>query len=106
MNSRERVLKTLRNQEPDRIPLYMTITPELAAAAAGKLVIPAYSLADSPLSQNRILFHEILTRLGNDAVGIEACSSEDVPVLELGFGLRRGSTMPENSDTSQRTGMQ
>ena len=65
MNSRERVLKTLHHQEPDRVPLYMTITPELAG---------------SPLLQNSISFHEILTRLG--------------------------STLRENSDLSQRTGMQ
>ena len=66
MTSRERVLAAFDHKEPDRVPMYMTIIPELAESLAACLDIEKYTLADSPLSQNRVSFHEILTRCGNE----------------------------------------
>ncbi|RKX89891.1 MAG: hypothetical protein DRP70_02350 [Spirochaetes bacterium] len=83
MTSRERVLAAFDHKEPDRVPMYMTIIPELAESLAACLDIEKYTLADSPLSQNRVSFHEILTRCGNDVVGIGACAPSASPTREL-----------------------
>jgi len=84
MNSRDRVIKAFNHEEVDRIPLFITVTPELAGALAENIGVRSYTLADSPLSQNRISFHEILTKLGNDVVGIGACSPSASPMQNLG----------------------
>jgi hypothetical protein len=48
---RERVLQALRRQEPDRVPVYLTVTPRLARALSHAAGIDTFTLADSPLSQ-------------------------------------------------------
>lgn len=87
MSSRERVLTALDHREPDRVPLYNTITPELADALAMHLGVERYTFADSPLSQNRISFHELLVRCGNDVVGVGACAPEGAETRDLGNGI-------------------
>lgn len=87
LSPRERVMKSIRHEEPDRVPLFFTITPQVAEQAAKRLGIPRYTLADSPLSQNRISYSEILTELGNDIVGIGACAPTAFPTREVGQGL-------------------
>jgi len=84
MSSRDRVLTALDHREPDRVPMYNTVTPELAEALAGHLGIQDYTLADSPLSQNRVSFHELLTVCGNDEVGVGACAPTHAPTKSLG----------------------
>jgi uroporphyrinogen decarboxylase len=86
LKPKDRVLRAIALKEPDMVPMYVTITPELAEKVARTMGIESYTLADSPLSQNRISFHEILTELGNDVVGIGACSPEADPVQNLGGG--------------------
>jgi uroporphyrinogen decarboxylase len=54
---------------------------------SAQLGIESYTIADSPLSQNRISYHELLLRAGNDAVGIGACSPADCPTREIGGGI-------------------
>ena len=68
------MLEAIRLEEPDRVPLFFTITPQVAARLSPQLGIADYTLADSPLSQNRISYHQLLLPLGNDVVGIGACS--------------------------------
>lgn len=85
---RERVSRALRHEEPDRVPAFVTVTPQLAEALAAHLGIRDYTLADSPRSQNRISFHELMVPLGNDVVGIGACSPTAEPTRELGGGLK------------------
>ena len=87
MSWRERVLKAISLQEPDRVPLYITITPQVAEKLSQYLSIDTYTCADSPLSQNRISFHELLLKLGNDVVGIGACSPKANPTKELESGV-------------------
>ncbi|MDT8298110.1 MAG: uroporphyrinogen decarboxylase family protein [Spirochaetaceae bacterium] len=84
MSPKERVLTALDHREPDRVPVFNTITPELAEALAERLGITRYTLADSPLSQNRISFHELLTRCGNDVVGVGACAPNKSPTRDIG----------------------
>jgi uroporphyrinogen decarboxylase len=86
-SSRQRVLKAVNREEPDRVPLFVTITPQVAQRLSRHLRIPEYTEADSPLSQNRISYHELLVELGNDVVGIGACSPDASATRELGSGI-------------------
>ena len=87
VSPRERVLKAIHHQEPDRVPLFFTVTPQLAEGLSRHLKIPTYTIADSPLSQNRISYHELLVELGNDVVGIGACSPQGSPTREVSPGV-------------------
>ena len=84
MTSKQRVIAAFNHEEPDYVPLFMTVTPELAQALAEEIKVESYTLADSPLSQNRISFHEVLTKLGNDVVGIGACAPIGSKTKDLG----------------------
>jgi uroporphyrinogen decarboxylase len=81
------VLRAISLEEPDRVPLFFTITPQVAAGLSRHLGIADYTVADSPLSQNRISYHELMTEMGNDVVGIGACSPKGNPTRELESGL-------------------
>ncbi len=70
MNSKERVITALKNKEPDRIPVYANLTPQVAKKLGEKMNL-TFQPVDSFLSQ-RISYNEILLKLGNDAVGIGA----------------------------------
>ncbi len=87
LSSKERVCRAMNLEEPDLVPIYITVTPQLAALLGQELGIESYTIADSPLSQNRISFHELLVQFGNDVVGIGACSPTDNPTRNLGGGL-------------------
>ena len=87
LSPRKRVLRAINLEEPDRVPLFFTITPQVAARLSRHLGIANYTSADSPLSQNRISYHELLLELGNDVVGIGACSPKGCPTHEVESGL-------------------
>jgi len=86
-SSRERVMTALNPEEPDRVPIFVTITPQVTERLSRHLGIPEYSHPDSPLAENRISYAELLTALGNDIVAIGACSPADNPAREIGGGL-------------------
>ncbi|MBA7573641.1 hypothetical protein ES708_15439 [subsurface metagenome] len=69
------------------MPLYITITPQVAEVLSCHLGFDSYTHADSPLSENRISFTEPLLKLGNDIVGIGACSPIDNPIREVESGI-------------------
>ncbi len=103
MNPRERVLAVLDHNEPDIVPRYVTVTPQLAQGLSDLLGIDSYTVADSP-SQNRISYQEILTELGNDVVGIGACYPKDNPTKDLGGGITQNEwgVSTELLDTTPR----
>ena len=84
---KERVLKAINFEEPDRVPIFLTITPQVAERLSQHLGIPEYTHPDSPLSENRISYTELLVHLGNDIVGIGACSPTANPTREIGEGM-------------------
>jgi uroporphyrinogen decarboxylase len=84
LSPKERVLKTINLLEPDRVPVYITITPQVAEKLSQVLGIPRYTHPDSPLSENRISYTELLVKLGNDIVGIGACSPKHNPTRKIG----------------------
>ena len=87
LSPKERVLKAINFEEPDRVPIFITITPQVAERLSQFLGIPEYTHPDSPLSENRISYTELLVHLGNDIVGIGACSPTENPTREIGEGL-------------------
>lgn len=73
---RTRVLTTLDHRPPDRTPVFVTLTPQVAERLADATGVPHEPPIDSLLS-TRISHARLLTHLGNDAVGIAACAPPD-----------------------------
>lgn len=86
MNSRERVLKTINREIPDRPPIFATLTPQAAKKLAGSQNLPYEEPLDSLLS-TRISHMDLLTHLGNDCVGIAGCAPYNFPTKELENGI-------------------
>jgi uroporphyrinogen decarboxylase len=93
MSSRERVLRALNHREPDRVPIFATLTRAAAEKVAAYLGTEVTE-EDSWLA-NRISYTEILLKLGNDVVGIGPTRAiptfrcqDGVLVDEWGFGYR------------------
>lgn len=83
LSPKERVLKAISFQEPDRVPIFITITPQVAEKLSQFLGISDYTHPDSPLAENRISYTELLVQLGNDIVGIAACAPTSSPTREI-----------------------
>jgi uroporphyrinogen decarboxylase len=84
---KERVLKALNHEEPDRVPIFITIVPQVAEQLSRLLGIPEYCHADSPLAENRVSFTELLVAMGNDVVGIGPCAPTHSPTRSIGNDL-------------------
>jgi uroporphyrinogen decarboxylase len=86
MNSKERTLTALRRQEPDRVPVYVTVVAEMADSLSQVTGIPTNSY-DAYLT-NRISHAELLTALGNDVVGIGSTAPSCCPTKTHSDGSR------------------
>ena len=78
MTSRERVFTAINHQEPDRPPVFVTLTPQVAKQLSEYFGIPYETPIDSLLS-TRISHTRLLSYMGNDCVGIAACAPDDHP---------------------------
>ena len=95
MSPRERFLAALNHKEPDRVPTFTNLTPQVAEKLGKKMNLP-WEAEDSWLS-SRISHMEILIELGNDAVGVGPTRAKDAPtrwedgklIDEFGFVYRR-----------------
>ncbi len=85
MNSKQRALKAINHEQPDRCPIFATLTPQAAEKLAKAMGVPAEAPLDSLLS-TRISHTGLLTKLGNDCVGIAACSPKIFPTKTLDDG--------------------
>ena len=85
MTSKERVMKAVNRKQPDRAPVFATITAQVADALTEKLGMPKSPPLDSLLS-TRISHMEVLTKLGNDCVGIASCAPKAFPTKTLKDG--------------------
>jgi uroporphyrinogen decarboxylase len=86
MNSKERVLAALGGQEPDRVPMYVTVVSEVADGLSQVTGLPAHN-CDAYLT-NRISHAQILTSLGNDIVGIGSTAPDCCPTITRSDGFR------------------
>jgi hypothetical protein len=93
---RTRVLSTLDHRPPDRTPVFMTLTSQVAERLADAAGVPREPPIGSLLS-TRISHARLLTHLGNDAGGIAACTppgaltqveDDGTLVNEWGMGFR------------------
>lgn len=81
MTSRERVLKAINFEQPDRPPVMVTLTPQAAEKLSHHLGLP-YEEPVASLLSTRISHQKLLTRLGNDCVCFAACYPPDrMPVV-------------------------
>jgi uroporphyrinogen decarboxylase len=87
LSPKERVLKAINFEEPDRVPIFITITPQVAEKLSQFLGIPDYTHPDSPLAENRVSYTELLVQLGNDIVGVGACAPTHDPTQEIENGI-------------------
>jgi len=86
MNSRERVLTTINKKQTDRLPIFATLTPQVAEKLSKHLGLKYEEPYDSLLS-TRISHPELLTYLGNDCVGIAACAPKSKPTITDSNGI-------------------
>jgi uroporphyrinogen decarboxylase len=91
---RQRFQTSLEHRPPDRPPVFVTLTPQVAERLADAVGLPREPPLDSLLS-TRISHPRLLTHLGNDAVGIAACAPpggatrrEDDGTLVNEWGMR------------------
>lgn len=76
MNSRERTLAALNHQQPDRPPLYISLTPQLAEKLSEAAGVPFEPPVDA-MESARISHVELLTHLGVDII----CTAATVPPI-------------------------
>jgi len=86
MTKRERFLKTINHQTPDRPPLYVSVTPQIATKLSTHLGVSYEEPLDSMLS-TRASHMDLLVKMGVDAVGIAACAPTNNPTVTLADGL-------------------
>ena len=86
MNSKERFQKTINGETPDRAPLYVSVTPQVAQKLCNTLDEPYEEPLDSMLS-TRASHMDLMAKLGADAVGITVCSPSNKPTIDLGNDL-------------------
>lgn len=89
MEKRKRFMAAISNAQPDRVPVFASLTPQIAEKLGKHFGLP-YAPEDSFLS-TRISHVEILNRLGNDAVCVGALRETPTTMLENGaideFGI-------------------
>ncbi len=85
MNSKERFQKTINREIPDRPPLYVSVTPQVAQMLSVHIGQAYEEPLDSMLS-TRASHMDLMAALGADAVGIAACAPTNNPTIKLGDG--------------------
>ncbi|MGQ8335532.1 uroporphyrinogen decarboxylase family protein [Sunxiuqinia sp. A32] len=100
MNSRERFLKTLGGETPDRPPLFVSVTPQVAKKLCKHTGQPFEEPLDSMLS-TRASHMDLMAYLGADAVGIATCVPENNPTITLENGLIKNEWGMVLKDTGQ-----
>ncbi len=70
---KDRVLKAINLKEPDQVPIFITITPQVAerlAISGNSRIYPSRFTT----RRESNFYTELLVHLGNDIVGIGACA--------------------------------
>jgi uroporphyrinogen decarboxylase len=88
MDSRERTLMTICHRQPDRPPLYVSLTPQMAGKLCKKFSLPFEEPVDA-MESARISHMELLTQMGVDIVAIAPAVSPAMPTITLPDGRVR-----------------
>ena len=86
MHQKQRTLAAINRQPHDRPPIFATLAPQMAQKLSAHLGLTYEEPEDSLLS-TRISHTKLLTALGNDCVGIAACTSTERPMKTTPDGL-------------------
>jgi uroporphyrinogen decarboxylase len=86
MNQKERVIAAISRQPHDRPPVFATLTPQMAQKLSAHLGL-SYEAPEDSLLSTRISHTKLLTSLGNDCVGIAACTTLERPTTISPEGL-------------------
>jgi len=88
MTSRERTLLAINHREPDRPPLYVSLTPQVAKALSEAFGVPYEPPVDALLS-TRMSHMNLLAHMGVDIIGIAATYPASFPSTVLPDGRVR-----------------
>jgi len=99
MNSKERFQKAINREIPDRPPLYVSVTPQVAQKLSVQTGHSYEEPLDSMLS-TRASHMDLMADLGADAVGITVCASANSPTDNMG-GLMKNEWGMVFKDTGQ-----
>lgn len=85
MDSRERTLSAINHRQPDRPPLYVSITPQIAQKLCARFGVPFEEPIDA-MESARISHMEVLTMMGADIVAIAPTAPYNAPTVTLPDG--------------------
>lgn len=85
MNNRERTIEAINHRQPDRPPIYVSLTPQIAEDLSRYLGIPYEEPVDA-MESARISHMGLLTTLGVDIVAIAPTVPANVPTITLPDG--------------------
>lgn len=85
MKPKERTLAAINHREPDRPPLYVSLTPQVAKILGEKLGLPYEEPADA-MESARISHTGLLTSMGVDIVAVAPTAPADSPTIILPDG--------------------
>jgi uroporphyrinogen decarboxylase len=88
MNSRERTIAAINHKQPDRPPLYVSLTPQIAEKLSGMHGLPFEPPVDA-MESSRISHMGLLTELGVDIVAIAPATPPSAPSTTLPDGRIR-----------------
>ena len=88
MESRERTLLAINHRQPDRPPLYVSLTPQMAEKLCKEFGLPFEEPIDA-MESARISHMGLLTQMGADIVAIAPAVSPDMPTSTLPDGRMR-----------------
>jgi len=85
MNSRDRTIAAINHRQPDRPPLYVSLTPQIAEKLS-ELHGLAYEPPVDAMESSRISHMGLLTELGVDIIAIAPTAPPSAPSLTLPDG--------------------
>ena len=88
MNSKERTLAAICHRQPDRPPLYVSLTPKVAEKLCLILGVPYEEPVDA-MESARISHMDLLTRMGVDIVAVAPGVPYNSPTITLEDGRMR-----------------
>jgi uroporphyrinogen decarboxylase len=88
MNSRERTISALNHRQPDRPPVYVSLTPQMAKSICDAIGFPYETPVDA-MESARISHSKLLTHLGVDIIAIAATAPPSGLTVELPDGRIR-----------------
>jgi uroporphyrinogen decarboxylase len=85
MNSRERTISAINHRQPDRPPIYVSLTPQMADKLCDNLGLPYEEPVDA-MESARISHMKLLTAMGVDIVAVAPTVSPEKPTVTLADG--------------------